>query len=261
MIDELERKTGAEIGILVVNGLDGADEEDYANGVFREWGIGKKGKDNGILLLVAVKDRAMRIEVGYGLEPLIPDGLAGEIRDRQMIPSFRAGNYGQGLLEATARIARIIAASEGVSLEKASVPKRRGLPGGQTLLFFAFTIPFITLGFMGIGSAIKAFVTRKPDGCFPLVWGLGFGGIPFVASVGPAIAHGLWWFWFPQFVIAIAALVFGFTRPLVISSRSTRRGGWGYGGGGFGGGFGGSSGGGGGFGGGSSGGGGASGHW
>ncbi len=260
MINELDRKTGAEIGILVVKSLDGASVEEYANGVFNEWGIGKKGEDNGALLLVTVKDRAMRIEVGYGLEPLIPDGLAGEIRDEQMIPNFKAGRYGQGLLEATARIAEIIGGSRGVSLEKTDVPKRSTTGNPQILFFFAISSLFVFIGFSLIGSGVNGLASRALTGCFPLVFGTVFGGFALLAFVGSTAAHGLLWLSIPQFAIAIAATIIGYRNPEMMQSHGRGSGGWRSGGGGFSGGFGGSSGGGG-FGGGSSGGGGASGHW
>ena len=82
--------------------LDGEPIEDVANTIYREWGVGKKGKDEGILLLLAVKDRKNRLEVGYGLEPILPDGFVGSVL-REMRPALQEGNYGQALLAAARR--------------------------------------------------------------------------------------------------------------------------------------------------------------
>src|SRR5579864_9056663 len=74
MLGETERQTSAEIALVTVPSLDGETVEEYANRLFKEWGVGKKGADNGVLVLVAPSERRIRIEVGYGLEPVLPDG-------------------------------------------------------------------------------------------------------------------------------------------------------------------------------------------
>ena len=79
LISEVEEKTSAEIAVVTVKTVKPYDEVSYARQLFDTWKIGKKGKDNGILVIVAPKDRRMRIEVGYGLEGTLPDGLAGDI--------------------------------------------------------------------------------------------------------------------------------------------------------------------------------------
>ena len=75
LLRETEQNTSAEIALATVPSLDGRTVEDYANALFNEWGVGKRGKDNGVLVLVAPTERKIRIEVGYGLEPVLPDGL------------------------------------------------------------------------------------------------------------------------------------------------------------------------------------------
>ena len=82
----LERDTSAEVAVVTVQSLGGRALEEYATALFTEWGIGKQGKDNGVLVLVAVDDRAMRIEVGYGLEGVLPDGLAGAVIRETFLP-------------------------------------------------------------------------------------------------------------------------------------------------------------------------------
>ena len=95
--------------------LDDEPVEDVANRLYREWGIGKKGKDEGILLLLAVKDRKSRAEMGYGIEPIISDGAAGGIL-RQIRPILQQGNYGGALLAAAQQMGTVIAQSKGVEL-------------------------------------------------------------------------------------------------------------------------------------------------
>jgi len=114
---ELERKTGAEMAVVTVPDLGGESLEVYAVNLYKEWGIGKKGQDNGVLILVAVAERQVRIEVGYGLEGIVPDGRAGEIIRQQVVPAFKAGDYGAGIWQGAAAAAQIIAQDAGVQLD------------------------------------------------------------------------------------------------------------------------------------------------
>src|SRR5262245_53925192 len=75
----VEKATGAQLAFVTVSDLDGEPVEDVANLLFRKWGIGKKGENNGALLLLSIRDRRSRLEVGYGLEPIITDGAAGAL--------------------------------------------------------------------------------------------------------------------------------------------------------------------------------------
>ena len=110
-LKELDKKTGAEIAVVTLSSLKGNSIEDTALDIGRKWGVGKKGKDNGIVILVATGDKKMRIEVGYGLEGVIPDGKAGRIRDDYMIPAFKQGNMEQGIINGTMVIVSEIAKS------------------------------------------------------------------------------------------------------------------------------------------------------
>ncbi len=92
-----EGRAGNQIAVLTVPSLDGESIEEYADAVFKEWKLGQKGKDNGILVLVAPNDRRMRIEVGYGLEGTIPDSLAGSIIRNAMTPKFKSGDFDGGV--------------------------------------------------------------------------------------------------------------------------------------------------------------------
>ncbi|MCX7653997.1 MAG: TPM domain-containing protein [Fervidobacterium sp.] len=94
---ELEEKTTSELTVVIINTTEQLSVEEYANELFRNWGIGQKGKDNGVLLLVAIKDRVMRIEVGYGLEGAITDGETGRIRDECILPYLKKKDYSKGV--------------------------------------------------------------------------------------------------------------------------------------------------------------------
>jgi len=113
---EVRQKTGAQIAVVTVKTIGDEDYNEYANKLFRAWGIGEKGKDNGVLLFNAVKERKFRMEVGYGLESIIPDGLAGEIRDKYVFPYFRKDDYGNGYRAGTRAVANIIAKDAGVQI-------------------------------------------------------------------------------------------------------------------------------------------------
>ena len=108
IISDTEQKTASEIAVVTVPSLDGMTVEDYAVGLFKAWGIGKKGSDNGVLILVCPAERKMRIEVGYGLEGVLPDGLSGEVIRQQFTPAFKDGNYSRGILEGVGRISEIV---------------------------------------------------------------------------------------------------------------------------------------------------------
>jgi uncharacterized protein len=107
---DVEQKTTAQIAIVTVQSLDGFTVEQYANDLFRAWGIGQKKTNNGVLFLIAPNERRMRIEVGYGIEPLLPDSVCGEIRDQHVLPRFKEGNYPAGILEGTRALADIMRA-------------------------------------------------------------------------------------------------------------------------------------------------------
>ncbi len=105
LIQDLENHSGTEMAIVTIESLHGENIEGFANQLFNEWGIGKKGKNNGLLILVAVKDRKIRIEVGYGLEGVLPDGFDGDVIRNTMVPLFREGRYGDGIYEGAHRLA------------------------------------------------------------------------------------------------------------------------------------------------------------
>jgi len=108
-IGQFERTNGAEMAVVVIRSLDGLSIEETAVKLFELWGIGKKSKDNGLLLLWSTGDRRVRVEVGYGLEGVLPDAKVGRILDAYTMPRFRSGEFDEGLLagvDALLRVAR-----------------------------------------------------------------------------------------------------------------------------------------------------------
>ncbi|MFN3323743.1 MAG: TPM domain-containing protein [Bryobacteraceae bacterium] len=121
---QLEAATGVELAIVTIPTLQGEPVEEVANILFGKWGIGKKGKDEGLLFLLVTQDRVSRLEVGYGLEPIIPDGFAGSVL-REMRPALRQGDYGQALLAGAHTIGSRVAQAKGVEIADAPVRRAR----------------------------------------------------------------------------------------------------------------------------------------
>ena len=143
LIRRLQAASGDVIVVATVKTFQpAADIQSYANEMFENHGkgIGHKGKDNGLLLLLAVDDRQVWSEVGYDLEGIITDGFAGETSRQVMVPLFRQGNYGGGLLAAATRYTQRIAQARNVSLE--------GLPANRVRRDEEAGFPFILVIFM-----------------------------------------------------------------------------------------------------------------
>jgi len=121
----IKRKTGAQVATAIIPKMgENWTIEEYANRLFEAWGIGQKGQDNGILFLVALKEKKLRIEVGYGLEEFIPDGKAGAIRDEFILPYFKEGRFQDGIVSGHFAIASIVAESFNVQLTASDVRPR-----------------------------------------------------------------------------------------------------------------------------------------
>jgi uncharacterized protein len=146
---ELNRKTGAELAVATVPDLGGSTVEVYANRLFQEWGLGQKGKDNGVLILLAVADRKIWIEVGYGFEAILPDGKVGGILDEYAMPFLRRNDFGNGLFATTAAVAQVIAQDAGVTLTGQIQPAQqrpvpvRNVRGMQIIPIIIFIILMI----------------------------------------------------------------------------------------------------------------------
>jgi len=241
----LEEETGAQVVVLTIPSLEGDPIEDFAIRVAETWELGRAGAGDGVLLLIARDERRVRIEVGYGLEPVLTDAQSGRIIDSLMTPKFRSGDFDGGVEAAVGAI------SSAIRGEPVVLPERRtgsGGPNPGSLIFFLiFGLPFIGAALSARGAAgwlLYLFLT-------PFFFA--FPGAIFGAKVGGGVALA-WLVGFPLLRLIWPKAPAG-------GGSGTRRGGFwglpmgggGLGGGGFGGGFSG--------GGGSFGGGGASGGW
>jgi uncharacterized protein len=175
LLEELQQKTGAEIAVVTVDSTAPLDDFSYAMQVAEAWKPGQKGEDTGAVVLVAVKDRKVRVVTGYGLEGILPDGLIGSIQDREMLPEFRAGRMGEGIWRGVAALANRIAASRGVQLTGAPAP--RPAPTQQSIPLWAIVVIVLVLALLvasrggGLGPGI-----RRRRGPMFLPGGFGGGG-------------------------------------------------------------------------------------
>lgn len=144
---EVKQKTTAEVAVVTVDSTEPLTIEDYAVKLFQRFGIGQKGKDNGVLLLVAYKDRRMRIEVGYGLEGAITDAYSSRIINAIMAPEFKAGHFSEGIEKGTAAIVSLIAKEYNISLTGVPEPVYQDNQGGSiwSLLFVLCIFLFFIL--------------------------------------------------------------------------------------------------------------------
>jgi uncharacterized protein len=117
---ELDEKTGAQIGVASFPDMGGDEIDGFTNRLFEQWMPGQKGVNNGILIVNAIAERKIRIEIGYGLEPILPDAVAGRVRREVMTPLLREGKYGEAYLTGVAALAGIIAKNENVTLKSLS---------------------------------------------------------------------------------------------------------------------------------------------
>ncbi len=156
---QLQAATGAQLAVVLVPSLEDEPIEDVSNRLFHEWGIGKKGKDDGILLLLSIKDRKQRAEIGFGLEGDIPDAYAGQIL-RGIRPILAQGNYSGALLAAAQQFGSRIAQQMGVQLGSGPPPatymprEPRGLP--WPIIIIGIVILFAVLRGGGGGGGFLA---------------------------------------------------------------------------------------------------------
>ncbi|NCC53379.1 MAG: TPM domain-containing protein, partial [Spartobacteria bacterium] len=146
-LQSVKEQTGAEIAVVTIPTLKDGALSDFANQLFKRWGIGQKGKDNGILIITAINDRKIRIEPGYGLEGLFPDSKTGRIIDEEVIPAFKEGNYAVGLTRAATRIAEEITADHAADTETDDAGDKQGGSGGLIIfvVFIGIIVVFVVL--------------------------------------------------------------------------------------------------------------------
>lgn len=161
---ELEQKTTAQVLVLTVQSLDGEEIRSFGLKIAERWKLGQKGRDNGVLFVVAVQDRKYTIEVGYGLESVLPDSAVGTIGREYLVPYFKKGDYGAGIYAAVLAAANTIASQEGVTITGMPALQRpRELPAGRPfgiLHAAAFAVLLVV--------ALILFITH-PRQCFLLL--------------------------------------------------------------------------------------------
>ena len=165
IIDALEREKSIEMAVVVLDSLDGLDPADAALLLHRRWGVGKRQRDNGIVLLWSPALRKTYVSVGYGLEGVLPDARVGRILDAWVLPSFRAGNFDGGMLQGVQKLADA-AREETVWRPEAITPGRATSvvkeSRGNSSWFLA---PLGVLVLMSAGMAIRPLWRRRPRRC------------------------------------------------------------------------------------------------
>ncbi len=225
---EFESRRGSQIAVLIVPTTQPEAIEQYSMRVAESWKLGRKGTDDGVLLLIAKDDRAMRIEVGYGLEGVIPDVIANRVIDEIIVPFFKQGDFYGGIQTGMHRLMRLI--------EGEALPAREQRDSSWSR--FEDYLPVAFIAVFVVGGALRAMFGRLPG-----------------ASIAGGAAALVMWLILSSLGVALVVGIIAFVFTLA-GGTGGRFGGWSGGVGGFGTGGGGFSGGGGGFGGG-----GASGKW
>ncbi|HBK34414.1 MAG: hypothetical protein UU08_C0003G0051 [Candidatus Uhrbacteria bacterium GW2011_GWE2_40_58] len=201
-LEELDQTTSGQIGILTIPSLEGQSIEEYAVAVFRTWGIGQQEDDNGVLLLIALAEHEIRIEVGYGLEGRITDADASLINRMILIPAFQSENYENGVRDAVEALKKEIqseAEEEGFTalLNQANQDDSEAgildqMAGAVILVLFILLILFVLYQTFSKEKLTKA--QRRPIPhliilCFLLISGeFGF----YAWMIGLLAAHGSW---------------------------------------------------------------------
>jgi uncharacterized protein len=169
----IDDSSSNQIAVVILPSLEGNPKEEYATKLFREWGIGNKKTNNGVLLLVAIQDRQIRIEVGYGLEGAIPDITALNIIDNDIKPAFKQGAYYEGLDKATDDIAKAAVGEYKVKRAK------KGKSDGGSLMLFVFIVIIIV-----------SIVGRRGGGGGSNIGGNGFNDIATGMLLGSLLGGG-----------------------------------------------------------------------
>src|ERR1035441_5337248 len=145
---QVDQKAQAQIAVVTVKSVDGQDVVSYAVALYQKWGIGAKGKDRGVLILLATQDHKYWATVGYGLEGILPDGKVGGF-GREMVPLLKSGDYAGAVTLMTARVASVIAQDAGVTLDNqpqmAAPPQQPVSGGGPGVAVLFFVLLFVVI--------------------------------------------------------------------------------------------------------------------
>ncbi|MFA6602123.1 MAG: TPM domain-containing protein, partial [Candidatus Paceibacterota bacterium] len=203
-LSDFRSATSIEISVATVPTLGDESLEGYAVKLYEDWGVGQKGKDNGLLILVAPNDRAAKIEVGYGLEGTVTDLQAGNVVNKIMLPAFKAGDYSGGLsgaVDALIAIARNVPGAEQYSSKST---KGNFNYDFRVIFFFGF----VFLSFLG------RLLGRTKS------WWLG--GL--LGAVGGGIIGLIWWSFNVGITVAVFAAIVGFIFDFMVSKGGQGKG-------------------------------------
>lgn len=171
----VEKATGAQMALVTLPSLEGQPIEDVANLLYRRWGVGAKGKNEGVLVLLAIRERRSRVEVGYGLEQYLTDGSAGRVL-RDMRPALREGYFGTAFAIAAHAIGARVAEAKGVKLDQGPPPAARRVVQDSG---FPWEVPII-IALAGLVFLVHGRRRRRRGGFPAVFWGAG----PFSHSGG-----------------------------------------------------------------------------
>ena len=150
---EVLEKTGTAIVVVTVPTIgEGEETSLYVNGLYKAWGIGKKGEDKGVLIFLTVKERKIRIETGYGVEGILPDGLVGEIRDTYLKPQLQEANYGKAFYDTMYACGSYIAKDAGVQLSGTPAPYRTKARSDKKGISVTGIIIFLVIAALLLGT-------------------------------------------------------------------------------------------------------------
>ncbi len=187
LVERYEKQTGAQIFVLTVPDMDGAPAiEDYSIAVAEKWKAGQKGKDNGVILIAALKERKVRIEVGYGLEGTLTDADSSRIIRGLIIPEFKEGNYGTGIYKGVKGVLAVLSKDESLNEKETLYSKAKK----RSDIMFVVAI----FGFILINIILRILVGRGGGGSSSIRGGFGgfggFGGGGFSGGGGGGFGGG-----------------------------------------------------------------------
>ena len=196
-LEALERASTRQLVVLTVPNLQGHEIEEYGVGLGRAWQIGQQGANNGVVLIVAVEERKMRIEVGYGLEGIMTDALSSQIINRDIRPRFREGDFPGGINAGVDSIIEQLQAPPEAAEERArqaasSQRERRGGSSILVVLFWFVVLVFILVSLIVRGVRGRKYRGRRGRRGPVIIWGPGLGGGGWGGGGGSSWGGGSW---------------------------------------------------------------------
>lgn len=162
IITELEQKTGVEIYIAIVESLDGFSPDDYAAALYKRWRIGYRKKGEGVLLLVGLENRKMRIIAGDGLKEVITTRISRQLKREKILPLFSRGEYSAGILVAVSSMTKLISEKKGVKIKQLNFKRdNRPVMIDPVTVSLVFSIIIITLVLIGVPFFTRVYPKLK----------------------------------------------------------------------------------------------------